>query len=179
MLFQRKVGTKPKWTTEYEDTVYKIYDWNKNLAGYFFPKYDAKEAIDDQQEELYDDNSDADVDDENTIETLNKSHHVIGGGTLMVPLIKLDLLDKQEGIPLNYAIHSLQQNLQHMRRWEDWLGQNQAEFKIIGSAVYTAREDRNMLSVVLGIGSEVTLGEKEVCLGLTPLLDRLHQDGML
>ncbi|MDF2768767.1 MAG: hypothetical protein K0S91_1602, partial [Nitrososphaeraceae archaeon] len=25
---------------EYEDTIYKIYDWDKNLAGYFFPKYD-------------------------------------------------------------------------------------------------------------------------------------------
>lgn len=97
----------------------------------------------------------------------------------MVPLIKLGLLDKQEGIALNYAIHSLQQNLQHMKRWEDWLGRNQVEFKIIGSAIYTAREDRNMLSVVLGIGSDVTLGEKEVCLGLAPLLDRLHQDGML
>jgi hypothetical protein len=172
------VGTKPKWTTEYEDTVYKIYDWNKNLAGYFFPKYDAREEIDDR-EELYNDNSDADVHDENTIETLNKSHQVVRGGTLMVPLIKLGLLDKQEGIALNYAIHSLQQNLQHMKRWEDWLGRNQVEFKIIGSAVYTAREDRNMLSVVLGIGSDVTLGEKEVCLGLAPLLDRLHQDGML
>lgn len=173
------MGTKPKWTTEYEDTVYKIYDWNKNLAGYFFPKYDAREEIDDREEELYDDNSDADVDDENTIETLNKSHQVVRGGTLMVPLIKLELLDKQEGIALNYAIHSLQQNLQHMKRWEDWLGRNQVEFKIIGSAIYTAREDRNMLSVVVGIGSDVTLGEKEVCLGLAPLLDRLHQDGML
>ena len=175
------MGSKPKWTTEYEDTVYKIYDWNKNLAGYFFPKYDAREEIDDREEdsEEEEEDSDADVDDENTIETLNKLHQVVRGGTIMVPLIKLELLDKQEGIALNYAIHSLQQNLQHMKRWEDWLGRNQVEFKIIGSAVYTAREDRNMLSVVFGIGSDVTLGEKEVCLGLAPLLDRLHQDGML
>ena len=173
------MGAKPKWTTEYEDTVYKIYDWNKNLAGYFFPKYDAIRGIDDQEELHDNNNSDADFDDDNTIETLNKSHQVIRGGTLMVPLIKLDLLDKQEGISLNNAINSLQQNLQHMKRWEDWLVRNQVQFKIIGSAVYTAREDRNMLSIVLGIGSDVTLGEKEVCFGLTPLLDRLHEDGML
>jgi hypothetical protein len=173
------VGAKPKWTAEYEDTVYKIYDWNKNLAGYFFPKYNAIGGIDDQEELHDDNNSDADFDDDNTIETLNKSHQVIRGGTLMVPLIKLDLLDKQEGISLNNAINSLQQNLQHMKRWEDWLVRNQVQFKIIGSAVYTAREDRNMLSIVLGIGSDVTLGEKEVCFGLTPLLDRLHEDGML
>jgi hypothetical protein len=178
-LFHRKLGAKPKWTTEYEDTVYKIYDWNKNLAGYFFPKYDAKGRIDDQEELNDDNNSDADFDDENTIETLNKSHQVIRGGTLMVPLIKLNLLDKQEGISLNNAINSLQQNLQHMKRWGDWLGRNQVQFKIIGSAVYTAREDRNMLSIVLGVGSDITLGEKEVCFGLTPLLDRLHEDGML
>jgi hypothetical protein len=34
---------KIKWKMEYEDTIYKIYDWDKNLAGYFFPKYDLVE----------------------------------------------------------------------------------------------------------------------------------------
>ena len=28
------------WKLEYIDTVYKIYDWDKNLTGYFFPNYD-------------------------------------------------------------------------------------------------------------------------------------------
>jgi hypothetical protein len=36
-----------------------------------------------------------------------------------------------------------------------------------------------MLSIVLGIDSDFTLGEKEICVGLSPLLNRLHEDGML
>ena len=35
---------KSKWKMEYEDTIYKIYDWNRNLAGYFFPDYDLEET---------------------------------------------------------------------------------------------------------------------------------------
>jgi hypothetical protein len=94
-------------------------------------------------------------------------------------MIKLDLLDKSDGINLNHAINSMHQNLERMVRWEEWLKQNHIEFKIIGSTVYTAREDRNMLSIVLGIDSDFTLGEKEICVGLSPLLNRLHEDGML
>ena len=36
-----------------------------------------------------------------------------------------------------------------------------------------------MLSLVLGIDSNITLGEKEIGLVLIPLLDKLHEDGML
>ena len=39
--------------------------------------------------------------------------------------------------------------------------------------------DRNMLSIILGIDFEMTLGEKKLEIELTPLLDRLHSDGML
>jgi hypothetical protein len=172
-------GSRPKWKTEYEDTIYKVYDWNKNLAGYFFPKYELKESISGEQEEQYDENNETGINDETIMENMNKSHQVVRGGNLMVPMVKLNLLDKPVGIDLNYAINSLQQNLQRIKRWEKWLEQNHIEFKIIGSAIYTAREDRNMLSIVLGIDSDITLGEKEVCMELTPLLDRLHEDGML
>jgi hypothetical protein len=36
-----------------------------------------------------------------------------------------------------------------------------------------------MLSIALGIDLEMTLGEKELGINLTPLLDKLHTDGML
>jgi hypothetical protein len=179
-LFGRGGGSRSIWKTGYEDTIYKVYDWNKNLAGYFFPKYDMKERISGELEEQYEENNENGIKDEDTIiENMNKSHKVVRGGNLMVPMVKLNLLDKSGGIDLNYAINSLQQNLQRMKKWEEWLEQNHIEFKIIGSAVYTAREDRNMLSIVVGIDSDITLGEKEVCVKLTPILNRLHEDGML
>jgi hypothetical protein len=177
-LFGRRgESNKPKWKTEYEYTVYKVYDWNKNLAGYFFPKYSVNQS--ERLEGQVDGKNVKGINEELIIENLHKTHRVVKGGNLMVPMIKLDLLDKPDGVDISYAINSLQQNLQRMTRWEEWLAQNYSEFKIIGSAVYTAREDRNMLSIVLGIDSDITLGEKEVCVGLSPLLNRLHEDGML
>lgn len=158
---------KKKWKTEYEDTLYKVYDWDKNLAGYFFPKYDLIQPPEDSSYE------------EEIIEKLNKSHEKVIGGDLMIPMIKLNLFDKEEAIDLDYAIGSLEENLQRTRVWKQWLQQNHKEFEIIGDAVYTAREDRNMLSIVLRIESAITLGEKQVIMVLGPLLDRLHEDGLL
>ncbi len=177
MFGRRGDSSKPKWKTEYDYTVYKVYDWNKNLAGYFFPNYDVDEL--ERPERQLDEKDASGIDKELIIENLNKTHSVAKGGNLMVPMIKLDLLDKSDGTDLNHAINSLQQNLQRMIRWEEWLKQNYLEFKIIGSAVYTAREDRNMLSIVLGIDLDFTLGEKEVCIGISPLLNSLHEDGLL
>jgi hypothetical protein len=45
--------------------------------------------------------------------------------------------------------------------------------------IYTVREDRNMLSIALGISGTFNLGEKEVRNFLSPMLDKLHEDGLL
>jgi hypothetical protein len=156
---------KKKWKMEYEDTLYKVYDWDKNLAGYFFPKYDLIQPPNDSDEEI--------------IEKLNKSHEKVMGGNLMIPMIKLNLLDEEEAMDLDYTIGALEENLQRTRLWKQWLQQNHEEFEITGDAVYTAREDRNMLSIVLRIESAIILGEKEVSIALHPLLDKLHKDGLL
>lgn len=183
MLFNRDGKNRTnifKWKFEYEDTIYKIYDWNNNLAGYFFPNYDSMEkhtgrnnqSSEHQQEEEEDE----------VIEGMNKLHENVVGGNLMIPMLKLNLLDIEEGkakMNLNYTIDALEENLHRAKQWKQWLEQNSAEFKVIGNAVYTAREDRNMLSLVLGIDSNIILGEKEIGLVLIPLLDKLHKDGML
>jgi hypothetical protein len=156
---------KKKWKVEYENTLYKVYDWDKNLAGYFFPKYDLIQPSTDSYEEI--------------IEKLNKSHGKVIGGNLMIPMIKLNLLDEEEPMDLDYTIGALEENLQRTRVWKQWLQQNHKEFEIIDDAVYTAREDRNMLSIVLRIESAIILGEKEVSMVLHPLLDKLHEDGLL
>ena len=194
MLFNKdnKNKVKSNWKFEYEDTVYKIYDWNKNLAGYFFPKYNlikeetgarhgnekAKQQKKETEEELKEEEEEEDND--RIIERMNKLHETVKGGNLMVPMLRLNLLDNEEGgIDLKYAIEALGENLQRAKQWTQWLEQNYAEFRIVGSALYTAREDRNMLSIVLDINSDIILGEKEIGLQLVPLLNKMHEDGML
>lgn len=173
-MFGKRNKNDNLWKLEYIDSVYKIYDWDKNLTGYFFPTYD----IDIHEHE--DDKSLADHEiEDKIIEQMNKEKKSVKGGNLMLPMIKLQLLDNNEGISLDHVISSLEENAQRTRIWKQWIQDNRQEFKIIGSSVYTAREDRNILSIVLGVDSEMMLGEKELGYTLKPVLDRLHRDELI
>ena len=172
-MFGRGNRDNPLWKLEYIDTVYKIYDWDKNLTGYFFPNYNI------DLENHKDESQDAHEVEDKIIEQMNKEKQSVKGGNVMLPMVKLQLLDNEEGIDLDYVINSLEQNAQRTRKWKQWIRDNHLEFKIFGSSIYTAREDRNMLSIVLGLGSNIILGEKEIGLNLRPLLDKLHQDELI
>lgn len=161
------------WKLEYIDTVYKIYDWDKNLTGYFFPHYDIN--VDNIKDNIHDEHE---IEDK-IIEQMNKEKRQVKGGDIMLPMVKLQLLDNSEGIDLDYVISSLEENAERTKKWKQWIQDNHLEFKIFGSSVYTAREDRNMLSIILGINSNIVLGEKEIESSLRPLLDRLHHDELI
>jgi molybdopterin converting factor small subunit len=182
MLFNRDNKNsinKFKWKFEYEDTVYKVYDWNNNLAAYFFPNYN---SIQKQNRTKNGRNEKQQEEEGEVIEEMNKLHENVRGGSLMIPMLRLNLLDNEEEnerMNLNYTIDALEENLHRAKQWEQWLEQNAIEFEVSGNSVYTAREDRNMLSLVIGIDSDIILGEKEIGLVLIPLLDKLHEDGML
>lgn len=155
---------KDKWKTEYDDTLYKVYDWDGNLAGYLFPEYGDIEPKDREDE---------------IIDELNRTHAEVQEVTLLLPMVKLNLLDNHEGMDLDFVISSLGTNAERAGVWKKWLRDNARSFNIAGAAVHTAREDRNMLSIALGIVTTIKLGEKEVRDFLSPLLDKLHEDGLL
>jgi len=170
-----KEKSSSKWKLEYEDTIYKVYDWNKNLAGYFFPSYNL-EGYKRNENQPEDDSEEGD---DEIIERLNNSHGNVRGGSLMVPMVKLNLLDNNVGLDVDYAIQALEASIERTKYWRNWLQYNYAVFNVIGNRIYTSREDRNMLSIVLDINSDFMLGEKELGYLLTPLLDKLHADGLL
>ncbi len=166
-LFSKRGNSSNKWKAEYDNRLYKIYDWDGNLTGYMFPAYPHTEPKEEED------------DDEEIIAELNSVHAQLTQGTLLLPMVKLNLLDNNEGMDMDYVISSLEANTERTNRWKKWLHDNAEPFNIAGSAVYTAREDRNMLSIALGIFATFSLGEKEVRDFLSPLLDKLHQDGLL
>ena len=175
MFFSKRKDNR-LWKLEYFDTVYKIYDWDKKLTGYFFPNYD--EFYQENTEKL--NNSTYNYDEETDyIEKLHKQNKKVYGGNLMLPMIKLNLLDEQEGIDLDYAISSLEENILRAKEWKRWIKENNTEFNVAGVSLFTSREDRNMLSIVIGLSIYITLGEKELLKILEPLLNRLHGDGMI
>ncbi|HEX2472206.1 MAG TPA: hypothetical protein VHJ59_05605, partial [Nitrososphaera sp.] len=70
-MFGKRGNSSNKWKAEYDDRLYKIYDWGGNLAGYMFPAY---RDIEPKEEE------------EEIIAELNRIHAQVTQGTLLLPM---------------------------------------------------------------------------------------------
>jgi hypothetical protein len=172
-VFLKRNKNSKKWKIEYDETIYKIYDRNNDLAGYFFPNYgnvtDQKSSSEMKEE-----------DEESIIEVMNKEHKVVPGGEILVPLAKLDLLDiEEEQIDLDSGCERMEEVLKRMDAWKTWVSSNSSRFNIIGNGIYTSREDRNMLSIALLLDTKFVLHEKEIGLQLNQILDSLSESGLL
>lgn len=172
-MFLKREKDHQKWKIEYDETIYKIYDRNNDIAGYFFPDYgfvSNQKSNDDQKEE----------DEEAFIEAMNEEHKAVPRGEVLVPLVKLNLLDiEDEHLELDVAYKRMEADLQRMEAWKTWMRSNSDRFNIIGNGIYTSREDRNMLSIALQVNSQFVLHKKEIGQKLKPILDSLNEFGLL
>jgi hypothetical protein len=172
-VFLKRDKDRKKWKIEYEETIYKIYDRNNDLAGYFFPNYG---FVTDQKSS----NGMGEEDEETIIDALNKEHKEVPGGEVLVPLVKLGLLDiEDEHVNLDIACGRMEEDLRRMDAWKNWMKSNTDRYNIIGNGIYTSREDRNMLSIALQLNSKFILHEKDIGLKLRPILDSLSECGLL
>ena len=156
-MFLRK-GPNYRWTAEYYDTIYKIYDKGNNLVAYFYPNYP----------KLYDNENP-----DESIERLNNSKTIINGARILLPMIKLNLLDIDEGIQLEDVIKRLEHNATKSRNWQEWLISRREFYKIINYLVFTAREDREMLCILLDLDVQFHSDKKDSIMLVAPLLDEL------
>lgn len=155
---------KKNWKSEYDDTVYKIYDWDNNLTGYFYPSYNIQEKNEIEEEEI--------------IVKMNERKEKIDGGHLMIPFLKLNLLDMNY-LTIDNTISNLQNSIQRAMMWKKWIESNSNKFNLSKSLICTSREDRNLLAVLFEIRKEIELDEKTIIIEITPLLDQLHLDQLL
>ena len=80
----------------------------------------------------------------------------------MLPMLRLNLFDIEEGQSLDEVIDKLAYNVEKAKEWQDWCISNKDKYDILEYQVHTAREDKQMLSILLNLGSQFTLGTKEV-----------------
>ena len=152
------------WKSEYDDTVYKIYDWDNNLTGYFYPSYNIKGKNENEEEEI--------------IVNMNEKKEKVEGGHLMIPFLKLNLLDT-DYLTIDNTISNLQNSIQRAMKWKKWIEDYSNKFNLSRTLISTSREDRNLLAVLFEIRQEVELDEKIIIREITPLLDQLHMDELL
>jgi hypothetical protein len=80
---------------------------------------------------------------------------------------------------LDAVLNHLTDNIGRAKKWREWYLSNKDKYDMLDCLVYTAREDRQMLSIVIDLRSEFTLGTKEVAHFIAPILDNLSEQGMI
>ncbi len=150
------------WSCIYEDSYYKIYDWNKNLTGFFFPVY----KFDNEKEE------------DSIIQKMNENHEEIYNGYFMLPFIKINIYNNQE-LDINGIYKNFEDNLLRIKIWMNWINEKKENFNIVNNMVNPSREDLNIISITFFIRDKYILKEKEILEKLKPILNDLHQNELL
>ncbi|MGQ0771743.1 MAG: hypothetical protein ACT4NT_03100 [Nitrososphaerota archaeon] len=149
------------WKLERDDDFFRIFDKDRNIAGYFVPDYGEifpEEKINE------------------TIEQMHKNHDKIPGGLLTVPMVKFGVFGSKEDMDVLYLSSRLAEANTRIDAWKEFLLQNQMHH-----AINPSHTDPDMLSLTFPIKfSEHTPLDKNSLLEImTPTLDLLSQKGLL
>jgi hypothetical protein len=150
-----------QWKLEREEGYFKIYDENKNIAGYFDPEYG----------NIFPEHKVNEI-----IEEMHKKHEKIPGGFLMVPMIKFGVFNEQE-IGLDYLQGRIDDVKERISKWRNFiLNQKNSEHKI-----RVSHTDADMLSITFPIhfNTPVPLEKKSLLGELEITLNSLHEKGLL
>ena len=150
-----------QWKLEREGTYFKIYDENKNIAGYFDPEYG----------DIFPEHKINEI-----IEEMHKKNEKISGGYLMVPMIKFEVFHDQE-IGLDYLQRRIDDVKGRITKWKDFiLNQKNSDHKI-----QVSHTDADMLSITFPIHFDfpVSLEKKLLTAELEITLNSLHERGLL
>jgi len=150
-----------QWKLEREEGYFKIYDENKNIAGYFDPEYG----------DIFPEHKVNEI-----IEEMHKKHEKIPGGYLMVPMIKFEVFNDQE-IGLDYLQARIDDVKERISKWRDFiLNQKHADHKI-----RVSHTDADMLSITFPIhfNAPVQLEKKLLLDELEITMNSLHEKGLL
>jgi len=148
------------WKLDLEDYFYKIYDSNKQIAGYFDPDYGLIHSADEEFEQ---------------IQQMHKNADKIARGFLTLPMVKFGIFD-QQSVQIADLQTQVEQASLRISHWDKYLQDSPTSHTITVS-----HTDPDMLSVALEIKFQehVPLDKKILGEKLAPILDQLQKLGLL
>jgi hypothetical protein len=151
-----------QWRLEREGDYFRIFDENKNVAGYFAPEYGdifPQEKIDD------------------VIEEMHKKHEKIPGGYLLLPMIKFGIFSLDNEIEMDYLEARIDEVRDRILWWQKFI----ASQKNHSHKIRVSHTDPDMLSITFPISFAVPVPlEKNVLLDeLRSTFDVLSNQGLL
>ena len=151
-----------KWKLEREEEYFKIFDENKNIAGYFDPEYGEIHP----EHKIYE-----------IIEEMHKRHDKILGGYLMVPMVKFGVFDGGHEIRLDTLQTKIDGVKERITKWQEFMShQKNPQHKI-----EISHTDSDMLSITFPISftSPTQLEKGQILTELELILNSLHAKGLL
>ncbi len=150
------------WKLELEEDYFRIYDSQKNIAGYFDPDY-GEIFPKEKQEEI--------------IEKMLKNHDKIPGGFLMVPMVKFGIFDSEYESNIENLESQIINAGERISKWKEFLSKmsNQHHW------VRISHTDQDMLSITFPIKFSIPkpLEKNEIISEIEPILNQMQQQGLL
>ena len=148
------------WKLDLEDYFYKIYDSNKQIAGYFDPDYGKIHSSDDEFEQ---------------IQQMHKNADKIARGFLTLPMVKFGIFNEK-----SLQMDSLQNQIEQTKlRIEHW--QNYVNSFPYDHTITVSHTDPDMLSITFEVrfDEHTELDKKILSKKLEPILNQLQKLGLL
>lgn len=151
-----------KWKLEREEEYFKIFDENKNIAGYFDPEYGEIRP----EHKIYE-----------IIEEMHKRHDKIPGGYLMVPMVKFRVFDRDHEIGLDTLQTKIDAVKERITRWQEFISNQKNSQHKIG----ISHTDSDMLSITFPISftSPIQLEKNQILAELELILNSLRAKSLL
>ena len=151
-----------QWKLEREGDYFRIFDENKNIAGYFAPEYGdifPQEKTDD------------------VIEEMHKKHEKIPGGYLLLQMIKFGIFSLDNEIELDYLEARIVEVKDRISWWQKFISSQKNQ----NHKIRVSHTDPDMLSITFPIsfGSPVSLEKNALLDELKSTLDVLNNQGLL
>ncbi|HWY36289.1 MAG TPA: hypothetical protein VNX68_16710 [Nitrosopumilaceae archaeon] len=151
-----------QWRLEREGDYFRIFDENKNIAGYFAPEYGdifPQEKIDD------------------VIEEMHKKHEKIPGGYLLLPMIKFGIFSLDNEIEMDYLEARMDEVRDRILWWQKFI----ASQKNQNHKIRVSHTDPDMLSITFPISfvAPVSLEKNALLDELRSTFDVLSNQGLL
>ena len=154
--------TNMQWKLERDGDYFRIFDENKNIAGYFAPEYGdifPQEKADE------------------VIEEMHKKHEKIPGGYLLLPMVKFGIfaLDKE------MSLGNLEAKIDEVRDRILWWQKFIASQKNQNHKIRVSHTDPDMLSITFPVSfaTPVPLEKIAILEEIRSTLDVLNTQGLL
>ena len=151
-----------QWKLEREGDYFRIFDENKNIAGYFAPEYGdifPQEKIDE------------------VIEEMHKKHEKIPGGYLLLPMIKFGIFSLDNEIEMDYLEARMDEVRDRITWWQKFITSQKNQ----NHKIRVSHTDPDMLSITFPISFVVpsSLEKNALLEELRSTLNELNNQGLL